>query len=501
MDNRANIAPPRNFTLPTRADSSQPFPHIAYYGAGYDVLATDPVDYARPSLEGGGIRQPPVQITLDQEAQVGTTTYLFPADSVVTPTFGGTTQLNLQQIFRESDYASTFAATATISAGLPGIFGFSASTSFKQAFESSSSFASTSLYVTREVRVVQVQLSSGATMSVSDPFAKAVAGLSTSGVDSTYDGLIASFGTHYTTGVELGGRAYQLTTIVATTMSQMVSQEIDVTAGASGAFEGFTASASGSFDQTNTQKYQEATKSSSSIANYSGGTNTNSLDAWAPTVIAGPAPIAVALSPLTALLTSTNFPDDAEIATKQSLLDQAITAHLQQGAKASSQDQLQSFGTQFALVDSNGRFATRQDENDDHPLILGSSSGDAATFRYNNTAVSPLVPNAPMALTDSSFSGHMGIYQEQSFAMARDNTQLGTRFVSVFDNPANPGAARSGLPTDVRIGDQVYVISTGQDGSPAGLAMRSPGSVGSQLPAVAPLIGDPTLVWTIVAAG
>lgn len=500
MNNRANIAPPRNFVPSTALASADPFPNVSFYGAGYDVLSADPIDYAKPSLEGGGIRQPSVQITLGQEARVGKSQFSFPADAIVTPTPGGTTDLTLQQIFRQSDYASAFAATATIKAGLSGIFGFSASTSFKQAFSSSSSFAGTSLYVTREVRLVQVQLASGAAMSVSPAFSDVVGGLSTSSADSSYQKLIDVFGTHYTTGVVLGGRAYQFTTIVASTVSQMISQQIDVTAGASGAFDIFTASGSGSFDKQNTEKYQQSTTSSSKIENYSGGTNTNSLDAWAPTVVDAPAPVAVALNPLTELLTPKNFPNDPDIATKQSLLDQAITAYLQSGSKVSPQDPLQSSATRFALVDGSGNFVTRQDNDNNNPLLLGSSSGDLTTFRYNNTASSPLQPNVAMALANSSFSGHVGINGSTSYSMAENNTLLGTKLVSVFDDPQNPGTARSGLPTNVRIGDQVYVISTGQDGSPAGLAMRSPGSAGSQLPAVSPSIGDPSIVWTIVAA-
>jgi hypothetical protein len=320
--------------------------------------------------------------------------------------------------------------------------------------------------------------------------------LSTSSADAGYQKLIDVFGTHYATAVLFGGQAFQLTTVFATTMASMIMQKIDVTAGASGAFAAFTASGMGSFDEENTRKYQQATSTSSHIENYSGGTDTNDFDTWASTVLDSPVPIALALTAVTELMTAANFPGDHDIAKKRSLLEQAIAAYLEQGAAAGSQAPLESGKTRFALVDASGSFATHQDE--DGPLMLTFEGSLGATFAYNNPASSPLRPNVAVAITDHGVSGHLGVDASGSFAMGENNGIFATKLVSVFDDPNNPGTAISGLPSEVHIGDQVYVIAV--DGPFAGFAMQTASSFGQPLPAVRPTVGDPTIAWRIVAA-
>ncbi|GGJ46903.1 MACPF domain-containing protein [Deinococcus roseus] len=492
-------AQPKNQSQEAQTQQTQAaptFPNIAFLGRGYDLLLTDPLDYA-----SGGSRATVIalQYKNDNVQLVANDHFRFPDSTQNNPDPGGTTSLTFQQMFRQSDYQSQFGETATISGGIPLIAKFSLSESYSQSFSQKSSLQSSTLYTWREVRLVTVNF----TPALDDPpplvldtdFANAVENLSSSSAsDPTYQEFIQQFGTHYTTSVSFGGRAYQYTVVEASTFSSMIAQSIDVQAGASGAFDIFTGSASGSYNQQNTQSYQSATESSTTLKNFSGGSPFDSWDNWVSSVGGQPVPIALTLAPLSDLLNGTNFPNDPDIATRQSLLETAITNYLQaNSAPLNNPQPLQSDSTQFYLVNAGGQYLARtQDPSESGNLAMVSDPTSSSVFMYNGP--SPLAPDTFVALTNNTFGGHVDAGSDGSqvvFTFAENNGYQQTQLVSVFNNPASPVSGLGTLPSNLMTGDQVYVLH-----KTAGAMQAS----GSQVPAVAnPTPGDPSLVWTIVS--
>ncbi|WP_034336981.1 MAC/perforin domain-containing protein [Deinococcus misasensis] len=479
----------------TSTQTAPKFPNIEFLGRGYDLLLTDPLDYASSGVKATVIA---LQYQKSTTAQVESSSFRFPDGTQNAPDPGGTTSLTFQQMFRQTDYQSQFGETATISGGIPLIAKFSLSESYSQSFNQKSSTQSSTLYTWREVRLVTVNF----TPALDDPppmvmdtdFANAVGNLSTSSAsDPTYQQFIQQFGTHYSTSVGFGGRAYQYTVVEATTFSSMVAQNIDIQAGASGAFDIFTGSASGSYNQQNTQNYQQATESSTTLKNFSGGRPFDDWDHWVSSVVDQPVPIALTLAPLSDLLTSTNFPNDANIGTKQGFLETAISNYLQaNGAALANPQPLQSGSTQFYLVNANGQFLSRtQDPSESGNLAMVSNPTSSGAFMYNGP--SPLAPDTFMALTNNTFGGHVDAAADGDqvvFTFASNNTYLQTQMVSVFNNPANPVSGLGTLPSSVMTGDQVYVLH-----KTAGAMQAS----GSQVLAQSnPTAGDPSLIWTVM---
>lgn len=447
-----------------------PFPNVDYLGRGYDILYTDPLDYASGNQQ---VKVPVIALQpgSDDSVALDDSSYSYPLGTQHVPDPGGTTDLEFQQLYQATDYLDTFSETATVKAGIPLVAEFTLSESYTSSFSTSSSSKSTTLYVNREVRIETINFTPAednpVKQQLSSDFANAIINLPITqdyGQDnSAYAAFIQQFGTHYTTSVSFGGRAYQYTVIEATTYSSMESSGLDIKAGASGSFDIFTASASGSYDQQNTEKYQSATENCTTIKNYSGGKPQDNWDQWVDSVTDSPVPIGLTLAPITDLLTS-DYSTDPNIATKQELLLDAIEQYLTDNGKPMPTSQPIPPNSQVYLRSSDGRYLSAQNGN----TIQLLDSPDSTTV-WGVSGFSELDSGTALALENLGMQAYLncnlfpigGQSQAAPVLTAQpEPSATPTLFVSAFGDPAQPQTLPPSAPSQVMSGDQVYVLQT-----------------------------------------
>ena len=115
-----------------------PFPNVDYLGRGYDILYTDPLDYASGNQQ---VKVPVIALQPGSDDSIAQddASYSYPLGTQHVPDPGGTTDLEFQQLYQATDYLDTFSETATVKAGIPLVAEFSLSESYTSSFSTSSS--------------------------------------------------------------------------------------------------------------------------------------------------------------------------------------------------------------------------------------------------------------------------------------------------------------------------------------------------------------------------
>ena len=77
--------------------------------------------------------------------------------------------------------------------------------------------------------------------------------------------FIDTYGTHFSSGVTLGGRSYQTLTIINDSYTSMTSQSIDISVSAQGTYEGATGSMSNDATSAETATFKNEVSSSTTM--------------------------------------------------------------------------------------------------------------------------------------------------------------------------------------------------------------------------------------------
>ena len=331
-------------------------PNINFLGMCYDYLTMDPNDLSGSSKEVS-IVDPNVN---DYQQQAGTD-WMIPPGTAVNQNPVSTGKSKAVFIKSAYEYQETSSQHVDMNVGIDGIFGFSASADFTESYTNAGSGTNFSAFqilkeLTYQAHILDFTLPNSFTSSggnesllesplqankktlpswMSSDFASAVAALpdtfsysyaNASANMQAYMKFIQKWGTHFAAAVQFGGSAVLKNSFSESEYYNYSSQSYSVEAGASGIFDVFSAGGSVSSASSESQAFYKDTQMSSSDFKFLGGKPTAGMDkeSWAATVAENPIPVRVYLISMADLLTSTYFPNDSNIASKQKALNQLL---------------------------------------------------------------------------------------------------------------------------------------------------------------------------------
>ena len=236
------------------------------------------------------------------------------------------------------DFQREFQSSMTISGGVDGVFGFSASKSVKEIQRQSESREEIFTYVLANCAIHIVNFNLQGTdakeLVLDDDFKASVVNLPAHEDRAAYSGFIRTFGTHFLSQVALGGMAWsRVSSRKEKVQSSSESQRVFTTE-AKAELKSFTAGLSKSESHNQVVARDKELGISRSEITFLGGTGdiTEVSSSWVSSLEEKSVPIFtdLALTRLADLLTATFFPDQAGIATKQKLLNDATTLYIKE---------------------------------------------------------------------------------------------------------------------------------------------------------------------------
>lgn len=306
---------------------------LEHLGRCYDVLALDPLNIAASSKDFHAI-----DVTGDDVKTRKEGNYDVPAGVMLVSPFSTDVKQFRSLMYNSYDFQSEFSSSIEANTGVTGLFEFSASKSFKEIAEASSSRKQVFTYVIVHVQnhVVSVDLDDAKDLSLNARFADAVENLPANSDASeaveAYSRFIKRFGTHFLSKVSLGGMAYsRVSTLAENALSSKTKEdEFQMKAGLElGAFKAGTTVSEIKKDTAKRERNSEMDRTE--IVFRGGVGNTQEVvSSWFDGLEKKPVPISkdVTLERLSALLTRPFFPKDEDIAKKRRLLDKATSSYI-----------------------------------------------------------------------------------------------------------------------------------------------------------------------------
>jgi len=302
-------------------------------GRCYDVLALDPLNIAASSKNFHAI-----DVIGDDVKTHKAGNYDVPVGVMLVSPFSTEVKQFRSLIYNSYDFQSEFSSSIEANTGVTGLFEFSASKSFKEIVEASSSRKQVFTYVIVHVQnhVVSMDLDDAKDLLLNARFTDAVAHLP---ADSdaqedieAYSRFIKRFGTHFLSKVSLGGMAYSRVSTLAETALSSKTKEEEFQMKAGLELDAFKAGTTVSEIKKETAKRERNSELDRTEIVFRGGVgNTQEVvSSWFDGLEKKPVAIAkeVTLERLSALLTRPFFPKDEDIAKKRRLLDKVTSSYI-----------------------------------------------------------------------------------------------------------------------------------------------------------------------------
>ena len=305
------------------------FPNIGYVGSTYNIFKGNPHSTTR--LDPGFTLRNLNQFCYLNNLTTADGRYSIPDNTQATSSSTCTFDFSSETTDSISSYYNSL--KVDVSADFSGWgASFSASADYKEVHENSVShkYRYVSSHATCEVYIASVEINAA---SLNPAFKEAVQNLPseiTTLVD--YMDFIQHWGTHAVTSLTMGGRYGVQSSITNNDYTNMVSTGLDIKAAAE-----YSGIVSLNANATTSSQKEQAEQFESYRTDYQiyqiGGkpplNETTSTFEWAQTVKNNPLPLLYTLLPLTDYLTSQYFPNDKNIAIKQSNLYKATTEYCQ----------------------------------------------------------------------------------------------------------------------------------------------------------------------------
>ena len=327
------------------------FPNINYLGMSYDIVKGNPnPTIANGAKDNGWSNENLFTFTYkDNNNWAGpTTTWRYPDNMTVRNEGSCAYAVQYTEIRSAYEYQQSMKKDLSIEANASflGIeASFSASTDYQEASKATGS--EDKVYITAkavcEEYTAEFQLPYIKLPQPSTYFKNAVETLPTEVNNDTMPALIAfatHLGTHYTTSINMGGKATFTMVFDKAAHSSLMSRGIDVEAAADVSYGVFGGVSAKDQTQANQQNYNAFTKThfeeKKSCLGGSGNCPVLSADAggsvafnpdWADKVASNPLPHQFTLELITELLTSDMFKDDANITLKRAALTTFYNDH------------------------------------------------------------------------------------------------------------------------------------------------------------------------------
>lgn len=314
--------------LPTAAEGPVPqdlptFPNIEYLGLGYNLVVADPfADAADPGFQP--LQRAPLLRFTYTEGNTYDNKYAVPDGANVIE--DASCSYSSKSYISKSAHALQHSMSTQVSASVGySSFFFSASASF-HSFESSStasrgSAGLSSVMSTARCTTYAANLAEfGWTPTLDPEFVGAVGAL---GESLGYTRFLDMFGTHYVSGMQMGGTSTYKAELLTSSLESMTKTGVDISASAS---IGFIVKAGGSYS---TSKHSASYKSFASALSSetlsgipvpapscNGSPMCGDSSAWEAAVAANPQPLDLHLLPVSSLMTPENFPNESNITEK-----------------------------------------------------------------------------------------------------------------------------------------------------------------------------------------
>ncbi len=310
----------------TCEDKSLP-PNINYLGNTWDLLKAEPNNLAQSATQNN-------VFDLDPSVCVNGTTWQRPAGTIVSRDPSGWTTTSSTLLKTAWDYQQKSTESVSVGVGVPDVFSFSESASFSQFTDTSGSnlsFVSHTEQVHNSYTAKVNPNVEGDRLTLSQGFRAEVNALPTDYDQARYRQWIEKWGTHYSPSVQMGGRSLLSKTISASTYSKLVSEKVDIEAGASGTYEEVSGQAQANDSNEDTKKFKSISKTTLTDLKYVGGNpNLNPFSEWSKTVDDNPVPIEIDLELLDKLLVTEYFGEEPGLDQRRANLERAIHDYLQE---------------------------------------------------------------------------------------------------------------------------------------------------------------------------
>lgn len=313
------------------------YKNIGFLGQCYDFIKLDPLDLSLPAKNGGGaISEWAVEIkAADCTEKIPDASVLIPKGTKYIPQSRGERSSRTETWFSAYDFSDSFSNTVSSGFSIPGIVSFSYSKTYSELCKTAGSNEKIETYVQSYFEDCSIRFNDGSLNSkdglkFSTAFSDAVAKLD---ADSSYTDFIKRFGTHYAHEVTFGGRMFQRIRISTQTYKQLIEKGTDVSAAAEASYKNATASASAGSSSSSSRALENSSGINVDELKWVGGTPQSNFDEWVKTIREDPKPVELDLKPLYELFTSTCFPSDKSIQTKQQKMKAAVEKYLKENAQ------------------------------------------------------------------------------------------------------------------------------------------------------------------------
>lgn len=309
---------------------------LEYLGKCYDILSLDP-------LNMGGSAKGANAIDVARQGEDKTYErggYAVPKGTTLDSPFNTEVTTIHTLIQNTFDFQNEFSIAGEASAGMTGLFEFSASSSYKEIEQVSRSRKEVFTYAIAYVQnhIVSLQLDHPQDLALGSDFAQGVGALpaeqTTADQQKAYQAFIKKFGTHFTTTVSLGGMAYSRVSSLATKVMRSKETELTFKTEAKATIEEFTGGTKLETAQKKVEKSDQENEIQRTSLVFRGGIGGTQeiASSWFEGLKERPAPIprpgGSELQRLSVLLTPQFFPQDPSIDVKRQQLDKAVDSYL-----------------------------------------------------------------------------------------------------------------------------------------------------------------------------
>lgn len=317
--------------MTTTSTKIVPLKNIDSLGRCYDILQLDPLSLGDSSKHFSAVKFNPnnFEPTPDRSA-------LIPKGTDYKSGSRGNYQQQTLMLLSSYDLQRMFSQNVSLSAGIPQVFAFSNSTTYRTIEQETRTRSHLYTYTQAEFidHELRLLLHQPHLLPIGEELSEAILALPHVDNQQEYRRFIEKFGTHFSTNVAFGGRAHQFIKMSREDYRRMVLRGINVSVEAEGTFKNVTGQVGSGSGTENSRVFRSTVERGQESVKWSGGTPNRNLDTWYNTIRQDPVPVKLQLSPLYELFTKERFPEDSAIAQKQSLMRKSVEQYIQtQGQK------------------------------------------------------------------------------------------------------------------------------------------------------------------------
>ncbi len=372
-----------------------------YLGMAYDLVYLNLDNYTEPAFPKPEFDIPPVVFALKRGPQTikainGKTFHLptgvkgYPGDT------GSRFESELEEYSSGNSYRKSMEITLNLSGGIKGVVSSSRSASFKKVEQvtknSKSRMWRQKGYV--QGHRLQIDLSNPGDLTFTQDFKLDVSGLDS---QESYDAFIQEWGTHFSSKITYGGKAYLTAIFSQEDFERSKMKKEEFSQAVSGTFRQVTASVSGRLS-TESEKTSKSSMIHEKITASAFGGNGSvfsrdvpgSFNDWAATVRENPGIYATELTSYDIILISSFFPKDSQIKDKQKKMRSTIENYL----RANNVDAPESgnfYPSTPTVTTLNGEYRLQQKLNQRYADAYGESRHDyrlvTRSFQNNDSQI------------------------------------------------------------------------------------------------------------------